>query len=96
MEKKSYTKEFKLEAVKLALEGEGKIGQTAKNLGVSHSALAKWIRAFKKNGTDSFPGKGKLMPDDERVRKLESQLRRVTMERDILKKTIGYLAEVPK
>ncbi len=96
MKTKTYTQEFKVEAVKLATQEGVKVGETAKNLGISHSALSKWIRQYKENGSQAFPGKGKLMPEDERVRKLERELRRVTMERDILKKTIGYLAEVPK
>jgi len=93
MARKSYTKEFKREAVRLVLEQEMSHGQVAKDLGVSHSSIGNWVRAFQKNGEHSFPGKGKLLPWDQEKRDLEKRLRRAETERDILKKTIGYLAE---
>lgn len=95
MKKKAYTKEFKLEAVKLVLERGMKAGQVAQDLGVAHSSVGKWVREFGENGQHAFPGKGRLLPWDEERRLLEIQVRRLTIERDILKKTIGYLAEKP-
>ena len=53
---KSYSKEFKLEAVKLVLEKGLSRSQAAKDLGISVSALALWVRQFSENGTHSFPG----------------------------------------
>lgn len=91
--RKSYAKEFKREAVKLVLEQEMSVGQVAKDLGVAYSSVGKWVREFRETGEDAFPGKGRLLPWDQEKRELEKQLRRVTIERDILKKTIGYFAE---
>jgi len=93
MGRKSYTKEFKREAVKLVLVQEMSVCQVAKDLGVAYSSVGKWVREFRENGEHSFPGKGKLLPWDQERRELERALKRVTMERDILKKTIGYFAE---
>lgn len=93
---KKYSKEFKLEAVKLALEGGLTQSQAASNLGVGQSVLGRWVKQFRSNGQESFPGNGKLLPQDEKVKSLEKELKRVTLERDILKKTIAYFAEVPK
>jgi transposase len=95
MPRKSYTKEFKVQAVKLVVE-QGMSGkQVCQDLGVSYSALVRWLRENRSHGKDAFPGKGKLMPQDEQVRLLERDVRRLTIERDILKKTIGYFAEKP-
>ena len=93
---KQYPKEFKLEAVKLVQEQGLSQTQAAANLGISQSLLGRWVRQFRSNGQESFPGNGKLLPSDEKVKLLEKELRRVTQERDILKKAIAYFAEVPK
>ena len=93
---KHYSKEFKAEAVRLVLDEGLKQAQVARDLGVSATVMSGWVRKWKADGKDAFPGKGKLKPHDEEVRKLQRKLRIVEMERDILKKTIGYFAEVPK
>lgn len=93
---KHYPKEFKLEAVKLVLEQGLSQTQAASNLGISQSLIGRWVRQVRSNGQESFPGNGKLLPADEKVKTLEKELRRVTQERDILKKAIAYFAEVPR
>jgi transposase len=93
---KQYPKEFKLEAVKLVQEQGLSQTQAATNLGITQSLLGRWVRQYRSNGQESFPGNGKLLPQDEKVKLLEKELRRVTQERDILKKAIAYFAEVPK
>ena len=90
---KNYTKEFKLEAVKLVTEQGLRPIDAAKNLGVAPSTISTWVKKSQTNGDDAFPGSGRLMPSDQKVRDLEKQLKRVTMERDILKKAIGYFTE---
>ena len=93
---KQYSKEFKLEAVKLVTEGGLNQSKAASNLGVGQSVLGRWVKQFRSNVQESFPGNGKLLPQDEKVKSLEKELKRVTQERDILKKAIAYFAEVPK
>ena len=93
---KKYTKEFKLEAVKLVVDSGLSPSQAAANLGVGQSILGRWVKQFRSNGQESFPGNGKLLPQDEKVKLLEKELKRVTQERDILKKAIAYFAEVAK
>lgn len=96
MERKSYTKEFKLEAVKLVLEQGMKVAQVGRDLGVSDYLISKWVRQVREGGEEAFPGKGRLHPHDEELRKLQRELHRTRMERDILKKAIAYFAEQPK
>lgn len=96
MERKSYTKEFKLEAAKLVLEQGLKIAQAARDLGVSDYLVSKWVRQVREDGGNAFPGKGRLHPHDEELKKLQKELHRTRMERDILKKAIAYFAQQPK
>ena len=95
MQRKTYTKEFKEQAVKLVVEQEMKASQVSKDLGIGHSTLVRWLREARENGKAAFPGKGNLLPWDEEKRELEKRLRRAETERDILKKTIGYFAVTP-
>jgi transposase len=93
---RSFTKEFKQGAVKMVVEQGCKQSEVARDLGLSQNMLSRWVLQYKADHQDAFPGKGKLKPEDERIRKLENELRRVSMERDILKKAIAYFAERPK
>lgn len=93
MEKRIYTKEFKGEAVKLVEEQGISIKQAATELGISQSALRKWINASKNKGCGVFPGSGNPSPEDRKVRDLEKKVRLVEMERDILKKAVAYFAK---
>jgi len=93
MIKRTYTKEFKEEAVKLVEEQDVSIKQAATELGISQSALRKWINASQNKGERAFPGSGNLNPEDRKVRDLEKKVRLVEMERDILKKAVAYFAK---
>jgi transposase len=93
---RKFTKEFKLEAVKMVLDHGHTQTAIARNLGINANSLSRWIQQFKVDQDQAFPGKGKLKADDQRVRDLEAQVKRLTMERDILKKAMAYFAELPK
>ena len=96
MGKKFYTKEFKLGAARMVVE-EGKgPAAVARDLGVSTSAMTKWVRDYRRDGGGAFPGKGHLTPEDQKVKDLERRLRRAEMERDLLKKTIAFFAELDR
>lgn len=58
--------------------------------------IYRWIREFNRDPEDSFPGKGKLKPDDEEFRRLKRQLADVTEERDILKKAVAIFSKVKR
>lgn len=94
--KRSYTKEFKKDAVGLALKEARTQADVSRSLGIDQPLLGRWILQEKADGTAAFPGRGKLKPQDQKVHDLEKELRRVTMERDILKKAMAYFAEIPK
>lgn len=87
---KRYTEEFKVEAVKQVVERERPVAEVAERLGVSTHSLYAWIREQKGKPSAAQP------PDvsqQAEIRRLKSELQRVTEERDILKKAAAYFAK---
>lgn len=87
---KRFTKEFKLEAVRLLKEPGMTHRKVAADLGVSAAVITKWVKQL---GSE---GKRKKDPRDEAVKKLEAENRLLRMERDILKKAMAYFAKEPE
>jgi len=94
--RRSYAKEFKRESVRLVLQGSRKAKTVAEDLGINPNVLNKWIRKYKEDPENSFPGKGKLKPEDERIRQLERELSDVKEERDILKKAVAIFSRTKR
>ena len=94
--RKSYSREFKMEAVRLITEKEYSIAEAARNLGVEYSVLRRWKNQLADDPQNAFPGRGQLKAPDEELRRLKRHLERVTEERDILKKALAYFAEDQK
>jgi len=92
--RKTYDKEFKLSAVKMIVEGGMKVSQVSKDLGINENSLHNWKRAYLSDQQNAFPGKGRMKPEEEELRVLRKQVKRLEMERDILKKAIGYFTLV--
>ena len=92
--RKTYDKEFKLSAVKMIVEGGMSLSRVSRDLGINENSLHKWKKDYLSDQQNAFPGKGRLKPEEEELRKLKKQLSRVTMERDILKKAIGYFTKL--
>ena len=91
--RKSYSQEFKVEAVKLITHKGYSIAEASRRLGVEYSILRRWKNELEQDSQHAFPGKGRLRPPDEEIRSLKKKLDRVTEERDILKKALAYFAE---
>ena len=88
--RKQYTEEFKVEAVRLLLDSGKPVSIIAKELGVSEYLLGRWKHAIQ--GNANVGGKGVLSRDEE-INKLRRELKRVTDERDFLKKTAVFFAK---
>ena len=88
-----FSREFKIEAVKLVTQQGYSVSQAAESLGISGNSLRKWREKFEDHGQQAFPGKGKLTATDEEMRKLREECRRLRMERDILKKATAFFAK---
>ena len=94
--RKTYTREFKMEAVRLITEKAYSIAEASRNLGIDYSVLRRWKKQLADDPQNAFPGKGRLKAPDEQLRRLQHELDRVTEERDILKKALAYFAEDQK
>ena len=95
--RRHFTREFKVEAVELLLNGERKGIEVARNLGIRPELLYRWKGEYLANQAHSFPGPGHLAdPEDERVRKLERELAGVKEDREILKKALAIFSKKPR
>lgn len=91
----TYTAEFKLAAVKTITEQKLSVAEAARRLDISENLLRNWHKAFLKQGSDAFPGQGKLTPADDELRRLRAEVTRLKAERDLLKKAAAYFACPP-
>ncbi len=89
---KRYTDTFKLEAVRQVTEGGHGVYDVSNRLGVSSKSLYDWIKAY---GPQSAATQATRSEQDE-VRRLKAELKRVTQERDILKEAARYFAQESK
>jgi transposase len=91
-ERKTYTREFKIEAVRLLKRSGRSQEAIARELGTSSSSLSRWKKKYGEDGEDAFPGHGNLTPEKERIRQLERENEILRQERDILKKAVAIFS----
>ena len=91
--RKYFTRDFKLEAVRL-LEHSGKSGtELARQIGVRRNQLYKWQSELRGKADRAFPGRGQHLESTDELTRLKRELERVTEERDILKKAVAFFAK---
>jgi transposase len=91
--RRKYDKEFKMEAVRLALRGDHTQQSVADSLGICNNNLQRWIREYRASGNGAFPGKGRLKPEDEDMYRLKRENTILREERDILKKALAVFSK---
>ena len=90
--RRTFTSQFKREAVEL-VEREGvSVAEAARRLGVDQTLLRSWRVKFQEQGDQAFPGAGQRTAIEEDVRQLREENVRLKMERDILKKATAFFA----
>ena len=94
--RKRYSKEFKLDAISLVLDQEYSRAEAAKSLGIDSRMLGRWVKEHQTDDGQAFRGNGKLTAEQEQIRKLKAQVKRLEMERDILKKATAFFAAETK
>lgn len=90
--RKSYSKEFKLNAVKMIIEEGRRTSEVARDLKVSENSLSNWKRKYLEDQEEAFPGHGNQKSKDAYIRQLEKDVKRLKDERDILKKAAIFFA----
>jgi len=94
-EKKKYSKEFKLDAISLVKEQGYTQVEAAKSLGIDRQLIGRWIKE-ETAGEESFRGRGKLSQEQLEIRRLKEEVRRLKMEKEILKKAAVFFAQETK
>jgi transposase len=93
--RKSYTAEFKLQAVKMIWEQKLSVAEVARRLDVGENLLRAWKKAFLERGDAASPGHGHPTPAEDELRRLRAEVARLKAERDLLKKAAAYFANPP-
>ena len=91
-QRRTFTREFKAQAVKLITEQGRSVAEVARDLDLSESLLRSWKQARAADGTQAFPGRGNLPALEDELRRLRAENKRLPMERDILKKAMAFFA----
>jgi transposase len=93
--RRTYDKEFKLEAVRLVLEEGHSARSVEQRLGTGQGVVYGWVHQFTDDPEHAFPGKGNLKAPDKELHELKRELERVKRERDILKKAVAIFSKDP-
>jgi transposase len=94
--RKQYSKEFKLDAISLVLEQGYSRSEAARSLDIKPDLVGRWVREHRSDDGQAFRGNGKLTDEQQEVRKLKAQVKRLEMEKDILKKATVFFAAQTK
>ena len=90
---KTYSKEFKQEAVRLSKLEDRTCVEVGEELDVPVKTLYRWRSEAKERGDDAFPGKGNQTPEETEISTLKAKVRRLEQEREILKKAMSIFAD---
>ena len=91
--RRSFSREFKLEAVRLVKERGVGVAQAARDLDLHENVLRKWVRELGVDPQHAFPGQGQMKPEQAEIARLKKEVAKLKMERDILKKAAAYFAK---
>ena len=89
--RRTFTPEFKLEAAQLVVDQNYSIREAASAMNIGKSTMDKWVRQLRNelNGTATHPTA--LTPDQRKIKDLEKRIKRIEMEKEILKKATALL-----
>ena len=93
MQRRRFSREFKVEAVRLVKDRGVSVAQAARDLNVHENVLRKWVKEFGADPAHSFPGHGQMKPEQQEIERLRREVVKLKAERDILKKAAAYFAK---
>ena len=95
--RKKYSKEFKLDAISLVLEQQYSGVEAASSLDINPNMITRWLKEHQQDDDgQAFRGNGKLTPEQEELRTLKAQVKRLEMEKRILKEATVFFAKEMK
>jgi transposase len=92
MGRRIFSREFKLEAVKLVRDRGVAVAQACRDLDIAESVLRRWMRETEADPRHAFPGHGQAKPEQQEIDRLRREVAKLKAERDILKKAAAYFA----
>lgn len=92
-ERRHFTREFKIEAVRRILEDGQAVSHVARDLGVNANLVGRWKREFLSDQKCSFPGRGYQTSEQEELTRLRRENERLRRENEFLKKTAAFFAK---
>ena len=92
MQRRKFSREFKVEAVRLIKERGVSAAQASRDLDVHENVLRKWARELTTDPGQAFPGNGQMKPEQLEIDRLRREVVKLKAERDILKKAAAYFA----
>ena len=93
MRRRRFTREFKVEAVKLVRERGVSVAQAGRDLDVDENVLRKWVKEFGSDPVQAFPSQGQLRSEQQEIERLRREVNKLKAERDILKKATAFFAK---
>jgi transposase len=93
MGRRTFSREYKLEAVRLVRDRGVSVAQAARDLGVHENVLRKWVKDWQADPKQAFPGQGQMKPEQAELERLRREVAKLKAERDILKKAAAYFAK---
>ena len=94
--RRSFTREFKLQAVRMMTKQGLSMAEVARDLDVGQTLLRKCKKQFEEQAAEAFPGNGKLSAEQEELRRLREEVKQLRMEPDILNKATAFFAKESK
>ena len=91
--RRKFSREFKLEAVRLVKERGVSVAQAARDLDLHENVLRKWIREVSADPQQAFPGQGQMKPEQLEIARLRKEVAKLKAERDILKKAAAFFVK---
>ncbi len=92
-ERRTFSPEFKQEAVALVVDHGYSYADAGRSLGVRGNLIGRWKRELEDDASEAFPGKGKRTAEQQRIHELETENRRLRMEKEILKKATAFFVK---
>lgn len=92
MQRRKFSREFKVEAVRLIKERGVSVAQAGRDLDVHENVLRKWMRELSADPSHAFPGHGQVKPEQLEIDRLRREVAKLKAERDILKKAAAFFA----
>ena len=92
MQRRKFSREFKLQVVRLVKDRGVAVAEAARDLDLHENVLRKWIRQLADDPQHAFPGHGQMKPEQLEIDRLRKQVAKLKAERDILKRAAAFFA----